>query len=379
MKLIKPNASKCKIMKLSSISNNLYMLSFGIMCVAPSTGLTSQDQAYYYFLGVSLFFLLIGSVLSRYSAKKILMIVFLLALLAIINVLTGELTLILSFLFIAFFRGTTYNKTLMQAVALKAFATIVTIMLAANNIISNGVHTIPKFGENLVIYDYGFIHPNIFFGNVFCILITLFSIYYSRVKWYHLVGATLLMSYLYFLTMCRSGFLSWILFILILVADKVFTKYGKVLLYLIYTYTFPFMFLFSVTICILYNYGSSIVLLLDVLLTGRITFMLNAFNEVGFTLFGGAQIGSENIYIKLLCGYGIVISIMLMITYVRLIRRLLKMHLHNIAIGLTIFSVYGFVEQFVLNITYNPLLLYFSILFVSLKKIISSQNEEKYT
>lgn len=360
----------------------LFYLFFLLMNTATSLGLNSGHRAYQFIFMLSLFLVLAKIALTEYTKWEYIRILLLCILFGSAFLVNGEKTLLLTVLAIIGCKGIDLWKLLKAVLLCRVSVMGITVVLAWLEIIPNISHNLPKAGKRYLIYSYGYVHPNSFYANLLVIAVLLVVLVYRSMRFYQIAVLTGIMYGAYKLTMCRTGWMLWLLMIVILLCNKLLDKLGyRNQLYRLFPWLVPGLAALSFVCILLYRMGASPAYVLDGILTGRIRLMTEAFFAAPFHLLGVAKGTSlsmmDNCYVNLYVRYGILIFLLIMVAAVKLFQRLLKEENYAVILGLGVLAVYGFMEQFPLNVAWNPLLLYAGCLLFASENQIAAKGDLK--
>lgn len=352
--------------KILSYSEIYYMGFILILNGLASAGLTSEDRIYKVLFVIAVVLLLLKVITTQYTTREWMWIGSIAAILGICFFRNHEKTLILAMMGIFGCKNVSIKKILQYALFSKVVFTVATVTLAVMNIIPNEIIELPKGGGYFSLYCYGYYSPNTLFANLFLICIMVVAVYQTRVKSWMFVGMTLCLYIAYKVLMCRTGMIVWAVFVAMLAIYYFLrnTKLKKIYLYLILIV--PLICgLLTVGVTLLYANGNVYAEKINSLLTGRIDHIARFGSEMN-TIFIVGHFPREpfdSMYVHLYYNYGIILFVIVMVGYVETMYYAWRSNKDYELLILGIMSIYGFMEQFPLNITWNLFLLYMSWMF----------------
>lgn len=341
---------------------------FAINVLVKAFAYDSSDQVYKFFLIAAVAFLTIKIATTKYTLREIIWSGIFLAIGLTVMVITKKQTLLFLFLTIIGMKGCEFKKLIGISVYIRFFVSVVMVIGSVYGVYDIGYKTTPNADYvEVPVYSFGFNEPNTAFLTIFLLLVLLIYYNYERLNiWWFLV--TMGLAYLFYeLTFCRTGILVFIfVWMLVLFEKKVKNRIPKFIL----TLSVPVGAVFSFLTMILYRPDNAVIRILDRYVSGRINITGGYYQDQGLALFPRNQeffyasyhglIDNSYMYILLYCGwiFALILFAVICVSLIRLYRK--GYYKELVMIGA--FSLYGVLEQFVLNAFMNPFILLTGIL-----------------
>lgn len=357
-----------------------YLIFIMILNGLASAGLTSQDPVYRVLFAVAAVFFCLKILATTFSLKEYIFMVIILILLGVCFLRNHEKTLILSVMGILGCKGISVKKILTYNLYLKIGLTIFAVSFALIGIVENEPIALPKGGEIFNLYCFGYYSPNALFANLFLICLMIVAVYQGSVKLWGYIGMTAGLYLAYKILMCRTGLVVWLLFLLMVLGYWILRNSKLKRGYLFLFILIPLLCCVATFItAVLYGRGNRAAVWLDGLLTGRIKhiapFLLGS---QSFTILGNVpREPFDSIYMHLYYNYGVILFAIGIMAYIAAMYRLWKKSKDFPLMILGIMSVYGFMEQFPLNVTWNLFLLYIGAALFEKNERIYGRKQEK--
>lgn len=342
------------ILYVTLIINNMTRWVIGISCLR-----TLLNYSSYAILLVLLFLKVI-----RMNIKETLISIILVSIGIISYVVTKDNIVLMLFLLLICAKDIDINKIVKLDLILKVSLVLIIFILYRCDLTK--VVIIDSNIERGLRYSFGFGHPNTFGIYMFNICADLLYINYSKKnKWQYIL--IIFISYLVD-KFCdsRCAFLCMIIMIIL----SLFTpKKNLKIINAIYKYSF-FIFLFislGFTLAYIHN-PSKILYTLNSLFSGRISLMSSFYSYYGIKLFGNyfinystGKVGIfyvlDNAYISLLVKFGLVISIILGVLFIKRIQQSIEKNEKSLMICLVVYIIFGLMENGLYLFFYNPFIL----------------------
>lgn len=200
----------------SNISFFFYVISFCGMSSLSSLGFISSNYIYKVFFFIFQVFLFLSAISQRYSVSRFFLSFLIIVFLLVNYLISSELTVLLSFIYIAVFGfHLKYESLLKYTFYVKLISTITILLLACLDIIPHEKHLLPKDFIYYYLDDFGYSTPNTFFANVFSIVL-LYSIlnFYKKSFYFTIFISSIILYFVYTITLCRSGLVCWFIYCL---------------------------------------------------------------------------------------------------------------------------------------------------------------------
>lgn len=353
--------------KLNTYKEFLFLVFFLPLTGCTALGLYSEDPVYKIFFVVGLLCVALKIFITNYNKKDFILISILISLLAGILFINGEKTLVLTLLAIIGCKDLNVKRILTYTFWIYLLCFLLTFFLSFLGIIENTLIELPKNGIMYGVYDYGFGHPNSAYNHLF-IIAALGTIAYSeKFSILHFFLFTILMYIGYKIFFCRTG---WIVYLMLCASILLHRFFNQKKWYKFFFNLYVFMPSLIVIITFFltwaYKHQFSFAQFINRIVTGRLHLYQNAVRNLGFHWYAPGGILTEpldNLYLYILIRYGIIIFLIFLAIYSFTMIRLKKEHNDLAIIVLGAAAVYGFMEYSLINITWNPLFLYFAVLF----------------
>lgn len=346
----------------------VFILSVGALFAA---SFNSTDRVYKIIFGVATLFLLLKIVVTDYTLREFIWMAIVCLLLGIVLLRNGEKTLIITSMGIFGAKNISLEKVFRHSLWLKAALTVGTISLAALGITKNEAFIIPKNYKYYTIYCYGYVHPNAAYASVMMLFVVAVLIWQDKLKWYAYVGFTLVLGGAYYLFMCRTGLVVWVVFLIMVLGYMISHKWKMHKIYLWLLLLVPIVLaLLTVLLPLIGMNDVALLIKVDYYLTGRINHLIQGIENLGFSLFGSAfREPFDNAYFHLVYNYGWTTAILCFLAYVYTMWDCIKKDRPYEVIVLSIMALYGFMEHWPLSVGWN-----ISILCLSRTLFLSEQS-----
>ena len=361
----------------------LFVLSiFGLM----SIGQGSDYLIYRILFPLAMVALVIKFFSTSYTKREWFWMILIGGLLLVNLFANHEKTLVLTFLAIIGAKNVNLEKVLKWALWERVFLTVATIMMAATGVIENTfTGGVTKFyqgiWQSVPLYCYGYAHPNHAFLDIFSIGVLCIMVYGKKLKWFHYVGLCALMALAYQTFICRTGMVSWIACMVIMLGYAVacFLSGKKPRIRKIYLYLVSLIPIYIEAFSIWGLWISkdseqvpgTIAFRLNELFTGRFRSAAQC-RDGFFRLLTGhvPRMGVDLGYIHLVYNYGWIIALAFLLGSVAMMWKLIHMEKDYLCIGYAVMCGYIIGEVTPLNVGWNiTLILLALILFQGDKKI----------
>lgn len=350
--------------KLGEYQEIFYMIFVLSMTGMTSVGLNSEDEIYMKVFLVATCFLLLKMAVTNFTIREILVMAAITFVLGRNFLHNGEKTLILTVMGIFGAKNVDLRKVMRWAFWEKALLTVGTFAAVELGLIENVMIRLPKNGELLDIYCYGYYHPNMAFANIFVVLLVGMMGYGKKLTWFAYAVGTIIMLGAYELFVCRTGMMVWCMLLLLVLGFKFFEwiKWEKVYIILL-GFTPVAMAGMMILFAKWARENEEFNLLMDKLLTHRIMLINNCWGDE-YGLLQGYEVAKpfDSIYFHLIYNYGWVVFGLFVVLYCMAIWYTGWKGHHYGAIGLASMSVYGFMEMLPLSFLWNMPLLYIGFL-----------------
>ena len=361
--------------KLKPYGEIFYMLYFLPLAGCVAMGISSAQTSYHLVFAGALLFLLLKFFATDYNKKELFFMIATMALLGYVFTRTREKALLLTALSIFGCKDVRVNKVIKNTVFVYIIGMGLTISLVLLEKVPGEIHQLSKNGITYLINDYGFSHPNSAYSHILMISIMVVAVWHERMRWYHYVVMSVLMLLAYKVFLSRTGLLIYLLLCVMLILCSII-KQEKVKKVFFFTLNLvPLgIAVFSYVFSIMYSGHIWYIDKLNNLVTNRILFSSKALNDNGLSWFGRVVVKSwdyyiDNAYINILLSYGIFVMILCILSYTFMCYKYWEVENYILLLVMVVLAIYAFMEYSPVNVTWNPLLLFMSvILFGSMKK-----------
>lgn len=347
--------------KLSEYSDYFYGIYTLLLGVLVSGGFYSEDKAYKLVFCICIVLWLVKMAVTNYSIKEIAAILVLFFLLGMTFITNRDKTLILALLAITGAKNVDLKRVFKWSFWAKLVVTIELILLAYGDFITNAVVTNKKSGKWIDTVCLGYGNPNLGFLNILMIFMLAIMAYGELVKWYIYLIMTGIIYGAYRVFNCRTGFIVWICFVLVMCIYRLIRKFkvGQVLLYLL---SLAPIGLCALTGLLLFMHKKQmgIAIRIDNILHNRIS-LISKGPIKELDLFGCKErVYFDNGFYHLLYNYGIIMAIIFVVAYTYLMFRLAKEKMYNevmVLFGGALVVFMEFFSAFSVGLNYSLILL----------------------
>ena len=352
--------------KIAQYKEQIFLLFFLPLIGCVALGMSSDDLTYKICFIFALFCIGLKLVVTDYTKWEAGTMLVMLLLVIGVFMINGERTFVLSALAIVGVKDVNIKRVLKYVLYIYIIGMLVTVLLALVGIGEDNIHALPKAGQIYQVHDFGYAHPNATYNHLFIITILLLLQYGAGFGLRHLTILSLLMYSGYKILLCRTGWMVYILLGIVLVLRHVFKGRRIYGVFLELWTVFPcVMAMLSIGSPLVYRTGLGLVEWMNQMLTGRLYLFEQAISTLGISWY--APIGEgysrqlDNVYLYIMLKYGIIVLAAYLFVYVLTMRRLKNKEDDLPVILLGILSIYGFMEYSFINVTWNPVMLYFAV------------------
>ncbi|WP_367566854.1 hypothetical protein [Lacrimispora sp.] len=348
-------------------SEIFYMLYFIPLVGCVSMNISSSQLTYLVVFACSLVFLLIKLILTDYSKKEIILMTIVLTLLGYIFFRTREKTLIITTISIFGCKDVNIKRVLKYAFFVYIIGMSIMACLVLLGQVQGKLHYPVRNGIKYTVNDFGYSHPNSVYNHLLIIVLMAVSVWEEKIRWYQYGIITIVMFLAYIIFMSRTGILIYLLLCVMLASLRIIKrKKVKAILAFFWSLIPLVMAVLSYVLTILYSRDISIINKLNDFVNRRIKLPAMALDSVGLTWFGAIEktwIGKyyvDNVYMNILLSCGIIVCVLCVVSYFLMCYYYWSNESYYILLILGIIAIYMFMEYAVVNVTWNPLLLFMS-------------------
>lgn len=348
--------------KLAHYQEYFYLAFILSMVGVFAAGFNSGDKVYKIVFAIATLFLVLKMAVTDYTWQELLCMAAIILLLGANFLRNGEKTLIITAMGIFGAKNISLEKVFRHSLWIKIVLTVGTLLCAATGIIENEILLLPKNGEYITLYCYGYTHPNAAFENIFFIFVIAVLVWQDKLKWYAYAVFSLVLLGAYWLFICRTGLLVWGALLTIVFAYKIscILKWEKVYLNLLLLIP-VMMTLLTFLFPLIGMRNAAFLSTVDFYLTGRTNLLIQGMERLGFPLLGNSPRNPfDSIYFHLVYNYGWIVALVFIFTYLYAMRDCIKRNRPYEVIILSTMAIYGFMENWPISIGWNLALLYLS-------------------
>lgn len=354
---------------LKKYADAFYMLFFLPLAGCVAMGISSSEMIYKMVFAFAMVFYMMKIFVTDYSLRQWLVMTGIMALLGYVFLRTREKALILTTLAIFGCKDVSVRKVLKYTVFVYAIGMVMTIGLVKLGIRVGEIHELGKGGGIYEINDYGFSHPNSAYSHLLMIALMIVVVWQEKIRWYHytILSAAMYMGYRVFL--CRTGLLIYVLLCLALLLNYLFrSEKLRRVMFFVWSLVPVGSVTASFVLACLYKKKVFFVRKLDYWISGRIRLSYEAISRNSISWFGTVEKSwrsdyyLDNAYMNLLLNYGFLILILTIMIYYIMTAILLRRQKYYELIVVGIVAIYAFMEYSVVNVTWNPMLLYMVVI-----------------
>lgn len=361
--------------KLGEYQEIYFLIFILAMTGMTSAGINSEYGVYKIIFALVTVILLFKMAVTDFTLREILLMALFTILLGTNLLRNGEKTVILTAMAIFGAKNVSLDKVFRYALWLKAVLTVGTLTLAATGVIENEMIVLPKNGEQVTLYCYGYYTPNMAYANIFVVFLLAILVYRDKLKWYAYGIGTVIMLAAYKLFMCRTGILIWFILCLMVLGYRLTRRWKWEKSYMMLFTAIPVV-LAALTLILPVWAGKNqeVSLKLNYYLTGRVQIISSFLEDTKTLLLGHApRKPFDSIYFHLIYNYGWILFALCLVAYCTGMWYCNKKGNYYGTIGLGIMAVYGFMEHLPLSVLWNLPLLYLSWILFKERKVTNEQ------
>lgn len=352
--------------RLAKYKDELFMLFFLPMAGCVALGMSAGDYIYKMLFFVAMISLLVKMAVTDYNIKEMIGIILVVLLVISVFFWNGERTLFLSVIAVVGMKDVNIKRILRHTLYIYVLGMIITIVLALTGLGRNGIHELPKAGEIYRIYDLGFGHPNGAYNHLLVAAMLVFIVYGEKLKITHYIILSLIMYIGYKVLLCRAGWIVYLIFLVSLCMGHLLRKKA----YEVWMYCWCLVPLAaasgSLILTTLYEKNINIAVWVNRVVTGRLDIFADALSQVGVHVYAPADKFAfyvDNVYLYILLDYGTAVLVLYVAVYTISMFYLKRKREELPLLILGCLAIYGFMEYSLVNPTWNPMLLYLSVVF----------------
>lgn len=345
-----------------------YYSYFAINVLAKAFAYDSGDKIYKFFMLTGIFFLAIKLVTTKYTLQEMLACCIFFGMGLTMYIVTKSATMLLLFLTIMGLKNCKFGRLIQMSVYIRLFVAVVMVLGSVYGFFDIGYKTKPDTNYiEMPVYSFGFNEPNMAFLTIFILLMVLLYYNYEKLNVLWFLGTTAVALLFYEWTFCRTGIAVFMFAWVLIIFDKL-VKNKKVKFILALSVLVGA--LFSFCAMVFYAGDNPLMHLLNHFVSGRIYIMNSYLTDQGLAfyprnqeLFYASYYGLiDNCYMFMLLYGGWVLAIVYLIVTCAAMYRLYTRECYKELVMISIFALYGVLEQFVMNAFMNPFILLAGIL-----------------
>ncbi len=348
--------------KLAPYQERFYFVFILLMGGLVSAGFTSNHRTYQILFVVAALFLLLKIAVTDFTKRELLCMAVVALLIGADLLRNGEKTLLLTIMGIFGIKNVSLEKVLRYSLWTKVVLTVGKLLLVVTGIAENRLVTLPKNGVSVELYCYGYYQPNIAFANLFLILTLAILVYRDRLKWYMYAVFSAIMLAAYWVFMCRTGLVVWVLLLLMVSGYHLSRRWKLEKIYLSLISALPLILaILTFLLPLLSLHNAAVRTFLNHYLTGRIDHILRFWDQRRNLILGHIpREPFDSMYFHTLYNYGWIVFLILLLAYWGAMWYGVQKGKHYEVMILGIMAVYGFMELYPLSVAWNLPLLFLS-------------------
>lgn len=350
---------------LKNYAEIFYMLYFLPLAGCVAMGISSSQITYRIVFAVAFLFLFLKLILTDYNRRDLLLIGAVMAFLCYVFYRTREKALIITAVSIFGCKDVDVKKVLKYTIFVYIIGMSITIGLVMVGKVQGEIHHLTKGGVRYDINDFGFSHPNSAYNHLLMIGVMAVAACGKKLCWYHYGLMTMAMLIGYKVFFSRTGLLIYFLLcIMLMLVYVVKWRMARKVLGFVLTLLPLGMAIASYILPTIFPKNIEIINKLNVYITGRIYLSFKALESTRLTWFGSRERPWEsvyyidNVYINILLSCGVLLFLLWVASLFLASFHYWKIEEYYILIVLSIMSINGFMEYAVINVTWNPILLF---------------------
>lgn len=316
---------------------------------------------------IAVFFLSISIIISKYSLKEVLLLLFLITLGLVVIVYANEWNLL--FIILLVYAGRNSNIDNVIKIMFTVYFLYFIFMFFQNMIGTYDSSFALKFidGSAMIVKDYGFGHPNQISSRYISWILMFFFLRRDNYRFKYVVLSSLGELFVYKISLSRTGLIIFLLVILM----YVFLSKINISKFIadVSIMSFVIINIISLALPYLYVRGNMVAQFLDTLFTGRIRLAAKFLNNYGVRIFPQnlSFLGKDDVLDSLipyiLLSYGLLVYITILFLCFSFFKFCLRKQTYIPISFFVIFFVIGMMELVAINPSYNFTIFFFIMLF----------------
>lgn len=350
---------------------------YAVMVLTKAIGLDSNNSLYMVMFLLGCLLLLYKLIVTEYTLAEIVKALIFVGVGGICALIASEKTIVLLAITIVGLKHCDFRETVRVAFWVRLVITVPFMLLALGEIFEPGLEDLmtTRF-EWIKVYHFGYSTPNNAFISIFIILVLYLYLRYEWLNYKHFVVTSVITMVFYELTNSRTGTLLMFGLWALIFVDKFLTRerLRKVYYWLLAASTF-LCGIFSWAATMLYQpTGSYAWEFVNRVFSGRLNITQRYYRILSATWLPRDNAAFEelsgygfidNMYMNVFMHDGILLYLLLLVLITFSNYRLYRAHCYRELVFVTVFSVYAILEEFPLNPTVNPFILFVGILMYS--------------
>ena len=347
----------------SAVGNAAFYGYFAINILMKAFAYDHGEPTYKIFFAFAMTFLAIKVFTTKYTMREISWAAALMGLGLLLSIINRQNTWLLLFATIIGMKDCKYYRLIQLTVYIRVFSLLVLVTGAAFGVFDLGATTTPDTNYvEIPVYSFAMNEPNTAFLAVFITLAVVMYYNYKKLNWLWFLGTSAIALLFYRFTFCRTG-ITVFFFCWVLVIFEKLVKSRK--LKFILALSVPVGTLFSMATMMVYKGGNPVMGLLNHFVSGRIYIMNGYYSELGLSLIPRTQeyfygnyyglIDNTYMFVLLYCGWIVALFFFYLVT--KTLFCLYRGGHYKELVMIGAMSLYGVLEQFVMNGFMNPFIL----------------------
>lgn len=345
-----------------------YYAYFAINVLAKAFAYDSGDNIYKFFMLTGIVFLAIKLVTTKYTLRELLIFCIFFGMGLTMYIVTKSATMLLLFLTVMGLKGCRFEKLIQMSVYIRLFVAVIMVAGSVYGFFDIGYKTKPDTNYiEMPVYSFGFNEPNMAFLTIFILLMVMLYYFYEKLNVLWFLGTAAVAFLFYKWTFCRTGIAVFMFAWLLIIFEKL-VKNKKVKFVLALSVLVGA--LFSFCAMVFYAGDHPLMHLLNHFVSGRIYIMNSYLTDQGLSffprnqeLFYASYYGlCDNCYMFMLLYGGWILAIVYLLVMCAAMFRLYTRGCYRELVMISVFALYGVLEQFVMNAFMNPFILLVGVL-----------------
>lgn len=260
---------------------------------------------------------------------------------------------------------------------------LIHIILLSTGIINNKVFLKISSGKVITTHLFGFTHGNTAFTILFTLICSLIYYKFNKLRIWHLIALEIISLLLYLAFRARTGIIIITIFLVGTAIFKLVRNKKNTILKIFSTIqiiTVPTLFIGTYLLSTTF-YNTKLSNIINKFITDRIKISNIYFEAVPLSLLPQnfdliKDLSFDNMYSFILCSFGLIFTIAIIIVFILLYINLLKKKRYFDIFILTLFMIYCYAEKMYINAFRNPSILFLGVLLYKNFSMFDWEKEE---